>query len=67
MAIDLLLVRLTLLFVLLSLDLLLLLFCFLLLLVFGLLLCMFLLASRVTAKPAMRGHFKTGHGKVPGT
>jgi hypothetical protein len=23
--------------------------------------------SRVTAKPAMRGHFKTGHGKVPGT
>jgi len=24
-------------------------------------------ASRVTAKPAIRGHFKSGHGKVPGT
>jgi hypothetical protein len=23
--------------------------------------------SRVTAKPAIRGHFKSGHGKVPGT
>jgi hypothetical protein len=25
------------------------------------------LSSRVTAKPAIRGHFKSGHGKVPGT
>ena len=25
------------------------------------------LPSRVTAKPAMRGHFKSGHGKDPGT
>jgi hypothetical protein len=24
-------------------------------------------ASRVTAKPAIRDHFKTGHGKVLGT
>jgi hypothetical protein len=24
-------------------------------------------SSRVTAKPAIRGHFKSGHGKVPGT
>src|SRR5207253_9133852 len=29
--------------------------------------CLTLTTSGVTSKPAIRGHFKCGHGKVPGT